>query len=200
MHYTSKFYRERNSGEVIITYKTLPKILRQSFQPLPIVLTYTCPSRYKNSLMKSINKSIKINWVQKPRFVYKGTNRPSINNLSGSGLLKKAIFPSSLAFFKMWPLLFSSFAYFFRKIRVDLNIDIIRQPEYSSKNQLTFWKSQKTNNHRSSFARLLLSYSVSSLEFNICCVFYLQFIAKVFSYNFIRILSSISRFWKTEES
>ena len=122
-----RFKKERNSGEVIITYKTLLKILEHSFQLLPIVLTYTCPSRYKNSLMKSINKSIKINWVQKPRFVYKGTNRPSINNLSGSGLLKKAIFPSSLAFFKMWPLLFSSFAYFFRKIRVDLNIYIIRQ-------------------------------------------------------------------------
>ena len=122
-----RFKKERNSGEIIIIYKTLPKILEHSFQLLPIVLTYTCPSRYKNSLMKSINKSIKINWVQKPRFVYKGTNRPSINNLSGSGLLKKAIFPSSLAFFKMWPLLFSSFAYFFRKIRVDLNIYIIRQ-------------------------------------------------------------------------
>ena len=121
------FNRERNSGEVIITYKTLPKILEHSFQLLPIVLTYTCPSRYKNSLIKSINKSIKIKRVQKSRFLYKGTNSPSINNLSGSGLLKKAIFPSSLAFFKMWPLLFSSFAYFFRKIRVDLNIYIIRQ-------------------------------------------------------------------------
>ena len=95
-----RFKKERNSGEVIITYKTLPKILEHSFQLLPIVLTYTCPSRYKNSLMKSINKSIKINWVQKPRFVYKGTNRPSINNLSGSGLLKKAIFPYSLVFLR----------------------------------------------------------------------------------------------------
>ena len=52
----------------------------------------------------------------------------------------------------MWSLLFSSSAYFFRKIRVDLNIDIIRQLAHSSKNQLTFWKAQKTNNHQSSFA------------------------------------------------
>ena len=36
-----------------------------------------------------------------------------------------------------------------------------------------FVRSQKANNHRSSYARLLLSYSVSSLEFNICCVFHL---------------------------
>ena len=40
------------------------------------------------------------------RFVYKGTNRPLINNLSGSGLLKKAIFPSSLAFLRRGHCLF----------------------------------------------------------------------------------------------
>ena len=76
-----RFKKERNRGEVIITYKTLPKILEHSFQLLPIVLTYTCPSRYENSLIKSINKSIKIKRVQKSRFLYKGTNSPSINNL-----------------------------------------------------------------------------------------------------------------------
>ena len=70
--------------------------------------------------MKSVNKSIKINWVQKPRFVYKGTNRPLINNLSGSGLLKKAIFPSSLAFLRRGHCFFLLSLIFFRKIRVDL--------------------------------------------------------------------------------
>ena len=35
------------------------------------------------------------------RSIYRRTNRPSINNLSGSGLLKNAIFPSSLAFFSL---------------------------------------------------------------------------------------------------
>ena len=35
------------------------------------------------------------------RSIYKGTNRPSINNCSGSGLLKNDIFPSSLAFFSL---------------------------------------------------------------------------------------------------
>ena len=81
---------------------------------------HTYPSRYKNSLMKSVNKSIKINWVQKPRFVYKGTNRPLITNLSGSGLLKKAIFPSSLAFLRRGHCFFLLSLIFFRKIRVDL--------------------------------------------------------------------------------
>ena len=81
---------------------------------------YKYPSRYKNSLMKSVNKSTKKNWVQKPRFVYKGTNRPLINNLSGSGLLKKAIFPSSLAFFRRGHCFFLLLLIFFRKIRVDL--------------------------------------------------------------------------------
>ena len=40
-----RFKKERN------TYKTLPQSLGQSFQLLPIVLAYTCLSRYKNSLM-----------------------------------------------------------------------------------------------------------------------------------------------------
>ena len=70
--------------------------------------------------MKSVNKSTKKNWVQKPRFAYKGTNRPLINNLSGSGLLKKAIFPSSLAFFRRGHCFFLLLLIFFRKIRVDL--------------------------------------------------------------------------------
>ena len=78
---------------------------------------------------------------------------------------------------------------FLGEVRVDLYISIALQLTRFSKNQLTFWKPQEMNDNWPGLSHLLPAKSMSSLKFNVLCIFYIQLFFEKITHHFKCILA-----------